>query len=263
MNSKLLGKAGVFVKHVGDFAQANSPTIFAGLAIAGVVGTVAMTTRATLKASEIIHEATVEDPDTGEELKPEAKDIFFMTWKYYVPPVLMAGLTIGAIVASNRILNRRYVALAGLYSVSQDALKDYEAKVTDLFGKSKSDKVHDEIAGDILAKHPVDGKNIQRTGYGDTLCYDPFTDRYFWSDVQMIRKAVNDFNYALNVEFNMSLNELYELMNLNSTYLGDIVGWTADSHPELRPTYRGASDGTPCMVMDFTVHPSPTFRTVY
>lgn len=261
MNNKVISKAGVLLKRAGDFAQVNSPTIFAGLAIAGVVGTFAMTMRATLKARDVIEEATAIDPDTGEEVKPDAKDIFCMTWKYYVPPILMTGLTIGCIITSNRILNKRNVALAGLYTVSQDALKEYEQKVEETFGKSKAEKVKDDIAGDMLLRHPVDRYNIQTTGFGNTLCYDPLTDRYFWSDVQMIRKILNDYNYQLRNEFNLSLNEFYEMMNLNTTKLGEIVGWVIDEPPELRECYRGASDGTPCFVMDFTIDPTPAFRT--
>lgn len=262
MNNKLIMRAGALVKRVGDFANVNSPTIFAGIAIAGVVGTFAMATRATLKAAEVIQDATVCDPDTGEECKPEAKEVLAMTWKYYIPPVLMAGLTIGSIITSNRILNKRNVALAGLYTMSQKALEDYEQKVEDIFGKNKAEKVRDDLAGDILEKHPVDRSNVVVTGFGDTLCYDVLSGRYFKSDIQMVRKSINDFNFALNVEYNKSLNELYELMNLDSIGLGEEIGWTSENPPECRFSSKLASDGTPCLVVDHKIAPSPFFRTI-
>lgn len=260
MNTQIVNKAGLMLRKVGNFTQVHSPTIFAGFAIAGVIGTGLMTARATLKAAEIINEATTPDPDTGEEIRPSAKDTFLMTWKFYIPPVMMAGLTIAAIITSNRILNKRNVALAGLYTVSQEALKNYENKVEETFGRSKAEKIKDDLAGDALAKHPVDRSNIFVTGYGDTLCYDMLSGRYFKSDINMVRKAINDFNFALNVEYNKSLNELYELMNLDTIGLGDEIGWTSERPPEGRFTSKLASDGTPCLVIGHKVDPSPTFR---
>lgn len=260
MNNNFINKAGLILKKVGDTAQVNSPTIFAGLAIAGAVGTLFMTARATLKATEVVQEATAIDPDTGDVIKPETKDIIAMTWKYFVPPVLMTGFTIGAIITSNRILNKRNVALAGLYSVSQDALREYEQKVEDTFGKNKAEKVKDEIAGDILRDNPVDRSTVYITGYGNTLCYDVLSGRYFKSDIEMVRKSVNDFNFALGVEYNKCLNELYELMNLDSIGLGEEVGWTSAKPPECRFTSKLASDGTPCLVIDHKIPPTPFFR---
>ena len=262
MNNKVIMKAGTLLKRAGDFANVNSPTIFAGLAIAGVVGTFAMTMRATLKASEVVQEATTPDPDTGEMIKPELKDVVTMTWKYYVPPVLMVGLTIGSIITSNRILNKRNVALAGLYTVSQKALEDYQQKVEDTFGKNKAEKVKDDLAEDMLRQHPLDRSNVIITGFGDHLCYDVLSGRYFKSDIEMVRKSVNDFNFALNVEYNKCLNELYELMNLDSIGLGEEVGWTSNQPPECRFTSKLASDGTPCLVVDHKIAPTPFFRSI-
>lgn len=260
MNNQVISKAGMLLKKAGDFANIHSPAIFAGVAIAGVVGTGIMTVRATLKASDVIQEATAPDPDTGEMIEPDLKDTIFMTWKYYIPPVLMGVLTIGAIVTSNRILNKRNVALAGLYTVSQEALRDYESKIEETFGKSKAEKVKDDLAEDHLKKHPVDRSNVHITGYGDTLCYDVLSGRYFKSDINMVRKAINDFNFALNVEYRKSLNELYEFMNLDTIGLGDEIGWRSDDPPEGRFTSKLASDGTPCLVIEHKIKPTYLFR---
>lgn len=247
-------------KKVGDIAHVNSPTIFAGIAIAGVVGTVAMTTRATLKAAKVIDEARYVDPDTNDVVEPEIKDIVAMTWKYYVPCVLMAGLTIGAIVMGHNISEKRRVALAGLYSVSQDALKEYEEKVEQTIGKGKAEKIKDEIVGDKLDKNPVSQRGVIATGSGDTLCYDTWSGRYFKSDINEVKHGIDEFRVRLMSGEACSINDLYEYINLDAIGGGYEVGWSPSKPIDVRYVSKLASNGTPCFVIDYAIPPRWSFQ---
>lgn len=249
-----------FARKIGDFTHVHSPIIFAGIAIAGVVATVAMTSRATFKASKIIDEATTKDPDTGEEIKPTAKEVVSMTWKYCVPPILMASLTIGAIVMSHNISHKRQVALAGLYSISQDALKEYEEKVIKTVGKRKSEEAHESVIEDLLSQHPVDRSNVIVTGHGDTLCYDCWSGRYFRSNIQKVKQAMNEFNQSLLYDSCKPINELYELMDLDPIGGGEEVGWSSTKLVNFRFCSKLASDGTPVLAIDHFEPPRWSFR---
>lgn len=259
-NIGMLKQVGRLARKVGGFAHVNSPTIFAGIAIAGVVATTAMTVRATLKASEVIQEATYVDPDTNETVKPSTKEVVEMTWSYYVAPVLMGGLTIGAIVMGRNISEKRNAALAGLYSISQDALKEYENKVEQVVGKGKADKVHEAIVEDALAKRPVDRSNVIVTGHGDTLCYDTWSGRYFRSDIQKVKQAMNEFNQSLLYDGCKPINELYELMGLDTIGGGEEVGWNSSRLVNFRFCSKLASDGTPVLAIDHFDPPKYSFR---
>lgn len=259
--SEIIAKAGKILKRSGDFLYENSPTVFAGVAIAGIIGTVAMTVKATNKARDTIEEATYKDPDTGEEIQPDTKETVILIWKYYVPVVLMTGMTIGSLVISHRIQNKRNVLLAGLYSTSQKALEEYQAKTEEIVGKNKSEKIHEEIASDYLTNNPVNQGSIVATGKGGSLCFDVLSGQYFWSDYDKVRKAVNDFNERLISEDRLSLNEFYSLLGINTNELGDEVGWVAGKGIDVSYKSRLASDGTPCLVLDYNNPPTWSFRT--
>lgn len=259
-------QANMLIKKSGSFIQANSPTIFAGIAIAGVVGTTVMAVRATLKAREIIDEASYVNPDVGDDIdrreliRPDWKETIGLTWKCYISVVLMAGLTIGSVVAAHSIQSRRNAILAGLLTTSQQALEEYQKKTEEVMGHSKSEKVKEEVAAGHLASNPVDKATIIETGFGHSLCFDTWSGRYFWSDYEKIRQIMNDFNYQLNNEFSMCLNEFYEMLNLGTAECGEEVGFTTQIPLDLEYKSKLASNGTPCLVIDYKHKPSPTFR---
>ncbi len=103
--SEIIVKAGKILKRSGDFLYENSPTVFAGVAIAGIIGTVAMTIRATNKARDIVEEATYNDPDTGEEIKPDVKETICLTWRCYVPSIIVMNISVSSILYSIICLN--------------------------------------------------------------------------------------------------------------------------------------------------------------
>lgn len=252
----------IFLKKTGGIIQQNSPVIFAGIAIAGVVGTTVMAVRATLKARDIIDEATYVDPDNIDDIiEPDIKEAVALTWRCYIPVVLMGGLTVGAIAAAQTISARRNAILAGLLTTSQQALEDYQKKAEEVVGHSKSEKIKEELAGDKMLQRPIDKSTIVETGFGHSLCFDTWSGRYFWSDYEKIRQIVNDFNFQLNNEFSMCLNEFYEMLNLGTVGCGEEVGFTTQRPLEMEYKSRLASDGTPCLVIDYKYHPSPSFRT--
>lgn len=261
MNTQTIAKTATkLLKRSGDFLNTNSPTIFAGIAIAGVIGTTAMAVRATLKARDIIDEACYEDPDTGEHIEPEVAEKVVLTWKCYIPVALMAGLTIASIVTSHNIQNKRNVLLAGLYSTSQKALEDYQQKTEEVVGKKKAEQVRDAVTEDKLAKNPVHQNNVIVTGYGDTLCYDEWSGRYFRSDIHKVKRGLEDFWQQLRIEDRLPLNELYAYLNLDSIGGGEEVGWTVDQRLEFTYDSKLASDGSPCLVIHFSTPPSACFR---
>lgn len=258
------------LKAVGRFVSDKSPTLLTIAAVGGVVTTVVMTGRATLKAQEIIEaekeersELVVDDEghvDTreGAEIKPI--EYVMLTWKVYLPVAISGGLTIASIIMSHKISTRRTLALSALYSTSVKALEEYQAKVVEQIGKNKEAKIHEDIAQDALNRYPVDDHNIIYTGCGETLCFDVMSGRYFKSNIESIRQAQNDFNQTLLYEMRMSLNDLYGMMNIPFIELGYEVGWTVDHMLEFHFESKLASNGTPCLVVNYTRPPASDYR---
>lgn len=252
-----------FGKKVILLAKQNSPHILAGLAIGGVVTTVVLATKAQIKADEILSANTnLIDEDTGDFVELTIKEKAELTWQCYIPTAISAVATIGLIIGVDAVHTKRAVALAGLCTASQKALEEYQNKVIETEGKKKHDKIQEDIAQDILDRNPVDKSLVIRTGQGGTLCYDVLSGRYFYHDINKIHQAINEYNHALNLDYCKSLNEFYQYVGLDDIGLGDECGWGTDHL--LEPNFKSklASDGTPCLVMDYVRWPSWDYRSI-
>jgi len=244
----------------------NSPTILTTLGIAGFISTVVMAVRATPKVVEVLYQ---EDNfkreqfnrifvENGPHVYPGLTNIekVELTWKYYLPSVLMGATSIACIVASTSINNRRNVALTSLLAVAESTLKDYQAKVIETIGEKKEKKIKEELAEDGLKKNPINQNAIIVSGLGDTLCQDQYTGRYFKGDVENIRKVVNDFNRRLLTEMRISLNDLYSDLGLDRVDGGEYIGWDIEKGlVDIEFYAKLASGNVPCVVVSFTKKP--------
>ena len=79
-----------------------------------------------------------------------------------------------------------------------------------------------------MEKHPVQNSEVLVTGKGETLCYDSLSGRYFKSDIEKIKKAINDVNRRMLNENSVALNEYYVEIGLAAVGIGESVGWDID-----------------------------------
>ena len=237
------------VKNLGGVISRNSPAILTGLGCAGVLTTAILTGRATLRASEILK---MEAPN--EQLPPT--EIVKLTWKVFIPPVLVGASSIACIIGANTINTHRNAALAALYSLSETAFREYKEKVVEEIGRNKELKVRDSIAQDRVTTNPVGDRTIIFTGNGEVLCYDALCDRYFKSSAEKIRQQVLELNEDLRNEMWLDLNDLYYAIGLPSTKLGSQVGFDIDKG-YIQVDYTGTltPEGQPCLSIDMTVYP--------
>jgi len=240
------------LKNLGGVVSRNSPAILTGLGCAGVLGTAILTGRATLKAQAIIE---MEEEDRGDRIIPTL-DAIKLTWRVYIPPVLMGGTSIACIIGANSINTSRNAALAALYSLSETALREYKDKVVEEIGRNKELKIRDSIAQDRVINNPVGDRTIIITGNGDTLCYDILSDRYFKSSAEKIRQQVLELNEDLRTEMWMDLNDLYYAIGLPSNKLGQQVGFDMDKgYIKIDYSSQLTPEGQPCLTIDTTVYP--------
>lgn len=242
------------INTVGNFLQKNSPYILTGLGCAGVVSTAVMTGKAAVKA----HEEIMQDRAENYEMfgtDTDWKERVRLTWKYFVPPIIMGATSVACIIGAQTVNTRRHAALASLYTLTDQTLKDYKEKVIEQVGKNKAKKIDEGIAEDILEAHPVTKESIIKTSHGDTLCYDVYSGRYFTHDIEKLRRIQNDFNHELMGVMWMPLNDLYYLMGLEQVKMGDDLGWTVDDLLEFKFTSKLTDDERPCLVVDYDLTP--------
>lgn len=237
----------------------HSPEILTGIGIAGMITTTVMAVRATPKALILIEERKEE---IGAE-KLEAMDMVRTTWACYIPAAITGTLSVVCLIGANSVNARRNAALATAYTLSESALKDYQGKVIEMFGEKKNETVKDAMAKDKVEKNPVVTREVIITEKGNTLCYDAISGRYFKSDIEKIKKAECELNRQILDDMYVSLNDFYYEIGLDSVKLGDELGWNVDSgYIDLSFSSQLASDGTPCLVIDYSVAPRYDYRNL-
>lgn len=229
------------------FLDKNSPAILTALGSIGVVSTAVMTHVATTKANEFVR--TI-DP------YPQTKlEYLKLTWRYYVPPAIMGATSIASIVCANKINTKRNIALAGLYTLSENALIDFKKKVAQNVKPKDFIRMEDEIYEEKIKKNPPKDEQIIITGKGDMLCYDCLSGRYFKSDIEKLRRIMNDLNKDLIDTMWVSVNDLYFLLGLESIKMGEDIGWKPDTLLDFKFSSRLTDDGEPCIVLDYNMIP--------
>lgn len=254
----------LIVKSIGENLSKHSPQILTGIGVAGLVSTAVLAVKATPKAVEILNEQRLiradEDEDfvygDHENCKLPPKEIVELTWKLYIPAIVTGAVSIACIIGATTIQNRRAAALASVYSLSELALKEYQEKVRETIGEGKELKIRDEIVKDRIERDPVAGKEVILTSRGEHLCFDTMSSRYFRSNLESVRRSVNDLNEQLLNETFVSLNEFYDYLGISHTKLGGDMGWSLESGKlEMHYTGQLAENGEPCMCLDYRVVP--------
>lgn len=249
MNLTTLGRS------VAKSLSERSPLILTGMAVTGLATTVYLALKAKPIADQKVFDASYSD-DTGELKDLSWQEKVSLVWTDYAPAVVMGVVTAGCIVGIHSVHSRRSAALMSVYSLTETAFKEYQAKVAETIGENKESKIRDEIAKDRLEANPPKDGQIIVTGGGEQLCYDMYSGRYFRSDIEKIRKAQNDLNQEALQNFYVPLNAFYAAIGLQETRVGDEVGFNSEHLMDLRFTSHLNDEGVACLAIDHNESPS-------
>lgn len=230
----------------------HSPEILIGVGIAGMVTTTVLAVKATPKALILIEEE--KERQRKDELKPV--EVVKVAWKPYIPAATTMIFSAGCIIGGNTVNSKRNAALATAYKLSEAAFTEYREKVVETIGEKKEKAVKDNIAKDRIEKNPPSQNEVIITGRGETLCLDLFSNRYFKSDIDRIKRAQNELNHRLLVNDYISLNEYYSELGLGHDQMGYSLGWRVDKGLiELYFSSQLDADGNPCLTVGFNNPP--------
>lgn len=239
------------------------PEILMGIGIGSMVGGTIFAVKQTPKATILLN---MKIKEIGGAVEREESinyleyltpaEIFNTTWRLYAPSAAMTIFGASCLIVSNSILNNRNAAITTAYTLSDAAYRTYREKNLEVNGKNKDTKVIDAMAKDILEKTEIETSEVIITSKGTTLCYDTVSGRYFESDIDLIKKAVNEVNRMLVTENYISLNDFYYELGLDGTQMGYQLGWNIDSGlVEVDFSSSIASDGRPCLVIQYKAIP--------
>lgn len=149
-------KFGLALSKIGRAAKQHSPELLAGAGVVGIIGTIILACRATIKAQEVIQEhneimekvrnCPESEEYTEEDRKKDTVAMYTRTTlgvvKEFAPAIILGVFSVGSLLMSNKILKKRNVALAAAYAAVDKAFREYRERVKERFG--------DEIENDIL-----------------------------------------------------------------------------------------------------------------
>lgn len=253
MNLKAI--ANVVTSKVGRqilIGRKHSPTILFAAGVVGVVGTVVLASRATLKLEDVLGKAeedlqkreiarTVEGY-SDQDYMQDGVLIYMRTAgqivKLYAPAAIVGLASIAALTGSHVTLTRRNVAVMAAYSALDKGFREYRARVTKEFGVEKDrellwdmedrEYVEDTKTGPVV-------KTLKQPGANPSAPYGRFFDEFSsnWSKIpgqnQIFLAAQQNWaNDLLRSRGHVFLNEVYDMLGISRTKEGQLVGWIYD-----------------------------------
>ena len=230
--------------------DADKPQLLTGIGTSLLIVAVPLAVVATVQAckkveekkkeieSEIIHEVVEksQDYDTPVNIEPvelKTKEVIKISWKYYIPAALAVGIGSFCTIASTKEGLKRTAAMAAAYQLTDSAFTEYRKATTDVVGEKKESEIEKKIMKDRMEMvRDEDGHivSIYDTRDGTQLCFDYWSGRYFYSDVEYIKSQINRVNEAMlhdSMAFDgfASLNEIYRAIGLPETGAAEELIW--------------------------------------
>ena len=245
------------INTINKHIKRNAPTLLTGLGVIGVVGTTISGIKATPKALQILEM----ENEYKLELEGEELDIFekaLLVTPIYLPTILLGLGTISCILGANHINRNRQAALTSAYACLNTSFNEYKNKVNEVYGDGANDKIETEIAKDNLT--PTD-----KTYLGETkLFYDKISKRYFESTIYNLQNAIYQLNKIYAIDGDVSLNEFYKLIGIDTTVDGDIIGWNGVNQWEfigyvwidIEWKLMDMPDDLECYILEYNVEPT-------
>lgn len=255
-------------------AKKHSPELLIGAGIVGIGGSIFLACRATLKVNKTIEETkeTIQkihtatetgvteagEEYTAEDSKRELSIVYIQTGvqivKEYAPALILGGLSIAAILASNDIQRKRYGALAAAYATVDKSFKEYRGRVADRFGDEVEYQIRhnlkaigesEETVVDEKGEETVVKKTVYEAPVNGGSQYARFFDKYthtedgdvventYWDksgeyNLLFLKKQERYANDLLRANKILFLNEVYGMLGMPKTQAGQIVGWVYD-----------------------------------
>lgn len=233
----------------------NSPHIFFGVGVAGVIGSTVLACKATRKLDDRLEyvkkdmddaRALVEASKNGDStvpMKEARKELSVATGratleivKLYALPAGVGALSVACLAGSHIQLTRRNSALGFALTAMTRTFEDYRGRVREEVGEERENELYRrietiEIKGEDGKKQLV--KSINPKGYSiHAKCFDPTNPE--WEKNSEINRsrlmAVQEhFNGQLDALGYVLLNDVYKALGFPRTSLGALYGWVREA----------------------------------
>lgn len=231
----------------------NSPHIFFGAGVVGVITSGVMACRATLKLHPTLDEIQrdldavkeiKEDYDPKgqyalEEIHRDATYVYLKSGiliiKLYGPAIMIGAVSIGALAGSHVQLARRNTALMAAYAAVQRAYEEYRVRVREIVGPERELDIYRGIRTELGKDETGKEIEVYRVEPGTGSPYAVFFDAgsAHWNKNPELNRIYIQCqetlaNKMLDVRGHVFLNEVYDMLDVERTAAGSVVGWIKD-----------------------------------
>lgn len=232
--------------------RSSANLICTAVEIVGFGSTVYCVNKAAPKANAIIKDMTA----AGASKKEIAKALL----PVYTPAITVGSLTIGTMVV-HAVLSEKDKALLGtLLGTAEATITAYQDKIIDVVGPEKASEIKAAVAKQTTDhfKLPENPADIVDTGNGTTRIKDGWSGVVYYSDINVVKSAVNKFNdIILTRDTWKELNEFYEMIGIGTanSECGRNVGYNIDQLLEVEPVPIIDTDGKTTVIMSYENRP--------
>lgn len=232
--------------------QKASPTILFAVGITGVVATAVLASRATLKLYDVLDEAQHDlaviaevehnrDEYTVEDARKDRIIVHVQAGmkiaRLYAPALAVGLISVAALTGSHVILNRRNVALTAAYATIEKGFREYRQRVAAEFGEDKERELRYDLQTREIVEETENGPVVKTVkdvvGKGGRSIYARCFEKGMsdnWDprphhNQMFIQCQENWANQMLQARGHLFLNEVYDMLGLERTPAGQVVGW--------------------------------------
>ena len=163
--------------------------------------------------------------------------------KLYAPAVAVGVAGVGCVLASHDIMKKRNVALSAAYLTVDKSFKEYKQRVVDRFGEEVEKEIRYGIKAEEIVETVMDEEGNETTVTETVKTMNPtlYSDyaRFFdeaspcWQNdpeynLMFLRAQQQYANDLLRAKGRLFLNDVYEMLGIEKTKAGQIVGWVYD-----------------------------------
>lgn len=234
----------------------HSPRLLFIAGTVGMVGTVVLSSRATLKIEGVLEDAEIEtnllvaqgqeavdDENRNYTAKDLKQDILKLKVhhaqrliKLYMPAIVLGGLSIAALTKSHSMLTKRNASLTLAYAAATEALNEYRDRVRQSVGDEREKEIYYGMKDHVIVEDTDKGpKKVNTKVATEPGLYARFYDEYAknWQpDPELNRIFITNqqryLNDRLHAKGHVFLNEAYDALGLERSEAGQHVGWTLD-----------------------------------
>lgn len=266
----------------------HSPEILIGVGIVGGITSTVMACKATLKIDEVLAEdkkkinnihMVANDPSYADQYnKEDEKKDLAITYtkmglklvKLYSPAIIVGAASIGCILYSNKILTKRNAAIVAAYTTIDTTFKDYRKRVVDRFGERIDQELRYDIKEVDIAEVEVDKEtgeakvvekrqedvfNLGDIKNKDIARFFDEASRHWVNSAEHNLKFLADLeNWCtdkLRLQGRLTLNEVYDMLDIPRTAAGQVLGWRYDKNKKSNDVSFGIFEGNTPKARDF------------